>query len=314
MEASFSPVLLVANVCLTAKLCSLNDRTSLILTSKISLATKAGVDRLSRNQDDQERRAIIDWLTPIDFSSEQSDLVSRRQEGTGQWVLDSSEFQRWLNTNKQTLFCPGIPGAGKTMISSIVVNHLCSEFQNDPSVGIAYVYCNYNRQNEQKPPSLLTSLLRQLVKERPSIPGPLKSLYERYKNKRADLPFDETLKVLRSVVSEHARVFIIIDALDECSRETRKILLPEISSLQTNSGANIFATSRRIPEIEEAFKGGAFLQVHATDEDVQKYVEGHMSRLPSFVSRSSALQQSIKTEIIKAVDGMYVPNNAFIVG
>jgi hypothetical protein len=32
-----------------------------------------------------------------------------------------------------------------------------------------------------------------------------------------------------------------------------------------------------------------------------------MSRLPSFVSRSSDLKEEIKAEIIKAVDGMYVP-------
>jgi hypothetical protein len=48
------------------------------------------------------------------------------------------------------------------------------------------------------------------------------------------------------------------------------------------------------------------LEIRANNEDVQRYLDGHMSRLPSFVSRSSDLKEEIKSEIIKAVDGMYV--------
>ena len=29
---------------------------------------------------------------------------------------DSVKYQSWLKTSKQTLFCPGIPGAGKTIL------------------------------------------------------------------------------------------------------------------------------------------------------------------------------------------------------
>jgi NACHT domain len=281
-----------------------NHRTSLTLTSKVCSATKDGVDRLNRNQDNRERRAIIDWLTPTDFSSEQSDLIARRQKGTGQWVLDSSEFQRWLNTSKQTLFCPGIPGAGKTMISSIVVDQLCKEFQDDASIGVAYLYCNYKRQQQQKSTDLLISLLKQLVQQQPSVPEPVQALYERHKDKPTAPSFDEISNVLHSVASRYYKVFIIIDALDECPQESRKLLLAEIFNLQAKAGASLFATSRLMPEILEAFKGSTSFQISATDEDVQKYLEGHMSQLPAFVSRNPDLQESIKKAIIEAVDGM----------
>jgi hypothetical protein len=54
------------------------------------------------------------------------------------------------------------------------------------------------------------------------------------------------------------------------------------------------------------------LEIRANDEDVQRYLDGHMSRLPSFVLRRHDLQEEIKTEIIKAVDGMHVPSYAII--
>src|SRR3989440_1726345 len=137
--------------------------TELNLSSQTSFMTK-------------ERGAIIDWLAAIDYGQQQSDFLSRRQEGTGQWLLDSDEFQEWLAQKKQTLFCPGIPGAGKTILTSIVVDYLDKKFQNDSSIGIAYVYCNFRQQLEVKPADLLASLLKQLVQEQPSVPESIKSL------------------------------------------------------------------------------------------------------------------------------------------
>jgi Cdc6-like AAA superfamily ATPase len=273
---------------------------------------------LNQRQDSQERRqehrVIVDWLTSIDYAPQQSDFITRRQEGTGRWLLESNKFQEWLTKSKQSLFCPGMPGAGKTIITSIVVDHLCTRFQNDASIGIAYLYCNFRRQQEQKPADLLISLLKQLVQERPSMPENVTSLYNRHKDKRTRPSFDEISKVLHSVVADYFRTFIIIDALDECQASDggRKRLLSEIFNLQTKTGASLFATSRFIPEIMKQFEESISLEIRAIREDVQRYLDGHMSQLPSCVSRNRDLQEEIKTEIIKAVDGMYVSSYAII--
>jgi hypothetical protein len=102
--------------------------------------------------------------------------------------------------------------------------------------------------------------------------------------------------------------FIIIDALDECqvvNGGRRKFLL-EIFNIQDKTGASLFATSRFIPEIVKEFKVAVPLEIRASNEDIRRYVDGHISELPPFVSRNVNLQGEIKTEIIKAVDGMYV--------
>lgn len=228
--------------------------------------------------------------------------------------MDSDEFIKWSNESKQTLFCLGIPGAGKTVITSIIVEHLLATFRNDPSIGIAYLYCNFQRQQEQKPADLLVSLLKQLIQERSSIPENIKSLYDLHKDKRTRPSFEEILKALHSVIASYSRAFIIIDALDECqvSNGCRKRLLSEIFSLQDKTGASFFATSRFIPEIMKEFEGSISLEIRASGEDVQRYLDGHMSRLPSFVLRNFGLQEDIKTEIIKAVDGMYVRSHAIM--
>jgi hypothetical protein len=274
-----------------------------------------GIDRLNRRQDNQDCRVIADWLTLVDYAPQQSDFIRRRQEGTGQWLLDSKEFNTWLDQCKQTLFCPGIPGAGKTMITSIVVDYLHHKFRNGATTGVAYLYCNFRRKEEQKLEDLLASLLKQLIQEQPSTPESVKNLYSCHKDKRTRPSFNEILEALHSVAAEYSRAFIIIDALDEyqvSNRERRKLLLG-IFNLQAKTGVNIFATSRFIPEIEKEFEGCVSLEIHASDKDVQKYLDGHMSELPPFVSRKVDLQEEIQTEIIKTVDGMYVPSNAALV-
>ncbi|KFY84554.1 hypothetical protein V500_09211 [Pseudogymnoascus sp. VKM F-4518 (FW-2643)] len=283
-----------------------------LITSQAIFAVKDGVDRLNLGQQEheqkEERQIIIDWISPVDYASQQSDFIARRQEGTGQWLLNSDVFQHWLNQSQQTLFCPGMPGAGKTMIASIVIDHLYATYQTDPGVGIAYLYCNFRRQDEQKPVDLLASLLKRLVQGRPTLPNSTKYLYECHKSKQTRPSFQEISKELQSVIASFSTTFIVIDALDECqvSNGGQMKFLSEILSLQTNTGANLFVTSRFIPHIIEEFQGAASLEVRASDGDVQRYLDGQLSRLPSFVRRNLDMQEQIKTEIIKAVDGMFL--------
>ncbi len=56
--------------------------------------------------------------------SKHSDFIRRQQPGTGQWFLASPEYQAWRDGDKQVLFCPGIPGVGKIIITAIIINNL----------------------------------------------------------------------------------------------------------------------------------------------------------------------------------------------
>jgi hypothetical protein len=88
----------------------------------------------------------MEWLSPTDFPAQQHD-ITRRQKDTGQWLLDSPQFRRWLQGLDKTLFCPGIPGAGKTMMAAIAITHLCRTAGCD-DIGVAYLFCNYKAQTD----------------------------------------------------------------------------------------------------------------------------------------------------------------------
>ncbi|KAH6706258.1 hypothetical protein BKA61DRAFT_558724, partial [Leptodontidium sp. MPI-SDFR-AT-0119] len=267
---------------------------------------KIGIDVLHHAHDDQQRQTILGWLTSIDYGAQQRDFIDRRQQGTGQWLLNSDEFQTWLNAEKQTLFCPGIPGAGKTILTAVAIKDLITRFQNNPGVGIAYLYCNFRRKDEQKEHDLLASLLKQLSSGRSSLPDSVNLLYDKHKEKRTRPSLDEISGTLQSVAGSYSRVIIIVDALDECqvTDGCRETFLSEIFSLQTKTKANLFATSRFIPDIIEKFQGSTTFEIRAHDEDVRQYLDGRIAKSGQKLLETH--RQEIKTAITKAVDGMFL--------
>jgi hypothetical protein len=141
----------------------------------------------------------------------------------------------------------------------------------------------------------------------------VESLYSCHKRNRTRLAFNELSSTLLSVAALYSRCFIVVDALDECqtSGGCRTKLLTEIFVLHAKSRANIFSTSRFIPEIHEYFKNSMRLEIRASNQDVQRYIDGHMSQLPRCVLRSSDMQGEIKAAIVQAVNSMYVTSSCW---
>ncbi|TGJ80228.1 hypothetical protein E0Z10_g8546 [Xylaria hypoxylon] len=257
--------------------------------------------------DKEEDLEILDWLIQTNYGSQQTDYLRRRQPGTGQWLLNSGEYQYWIQESNKTLFCPGIPGAGKTILTSIVVDDLGNRSRSEITTAVAYIYCNYKRQSEQTLESLLSSLLKQLARRQP-LPSSLKELYERHKTEQTRPSVNEIFRVLESVALQNSRVFIIVDALDECQAldGCRTKFLSAIFNLQKTTRVNIFATSRYIPEIRDQFQGSLSIEIRATKDDISRYLQGHISELSKVVTNRPDLQNEIITSITEAIDGMFL--------
>jgi hypothetical protein len=244
----------------------------------------------------------MDWLSPTDFPAQQHDIITRRQEGTGQWFVDSPEFKRWLQGSDKTLFCPGIPGAGKTMMAAIAIDYLCRTTLSDV-IGITYLFCNYKAQSDQSAPSLLAALLKQLVQNRPDIAAPVTQIYDYHLKQQGRPSLDEILRALHSVCSNYTIVYIIVDALDECADtdDARSRFINKLRELQGIMDLRLLYTSRFITEIAQKFQSNPMLEVRASEEDVRRFVAGQMSRLPKY---DEQLKHAIEDRIVETVDGM----------
>lgn len=277
------------------------------VTSELSRAIKDEITQVRVHIDSTEQRSLLEWISPTNYPAQQSDIINRRQKGTGQWFLDSLEVAKWRSEAKATLFCPGIPGAGKTMVAAIAIDSLLKPIQ-DTSVGVAYIYCNYKDQKEQDVTSILAAILKQLVQGQPSLAEPLARLHKQHAQNGTRPSADEIFTALQSIISDLPTVYIVIDALDECrnSDGTRRGLLARIRGLQSKADVRFLATSRLLPDIVDEFKDSRRLEVRASDEDVRRFVVGQVHRLPHCIQRKHELQMLVQDKIAESVDGMCV--------
>ena len=274
---------------------------------RFSLSVRGRLGLYPESSIDEYRKKLLDWLSPIDYAKLQSDEFRKRRKGTGEWFLKSTPFVKWLEGENKTLFCSGIPGAGKTMIASIAINHLKTSFPDD-NTGRAYLYCIYKRQDNQKADDLLASLLGQLAARQSTVPASIRKLYDEHRRKgeNSRLSQNEIREGLQKIIKTYSRTFIVIDALDECETDgIRNELLSEIYKLQKGSDIRLMVTFR--PSVAlECPSGMTELDIRAHKEDIEEYLSGRMSDLPSVVQDNNELQCKIKAHILALVDGMYV--------
>ncbi|EOA85575.1 uncharacterized protein SETTUDRAFT_169699, partial [Exserohilum turcica Et28A] len=265
------------------------------------------VDEIWQDKDAAKHRRILEWISPSDYPAQQSDIINRRQKGTGQWFLDAPQVATWLSEHQATLFCPGIPGAGKTMVAAIAIDQLLKSVQSG-SHGVAYVYCNYKAREEQDTSRMLAAILKQLVQARLSLVDPVERLHKQHADRGTRPSPDEIFSALRDVLAHHSTVYIVVDALDECldSDGTRRQFLAKLRNLQAGHDVRLMATSRFIPEIMDWFKEGLKLEVQACEEDVKRFVAGQICRLPNCIQRDPVLQEVVQEKIVEAVDGMFL--------
>ncbi|KAI9148819.1 putative ankyrin repeat protein [Paramyrothecium foliicola] len=262
---------------------------------------------ISQHLNDKADLDILNWLIPFDYGPQQSDYLAKREPGTGTWFLETKEFCDWSETPGRTLFCPGIPGAGKTVMTAVVVEHLQRKFRKDPNVGIAYLYCNFKRQDEQTVRHFFTSLLKQLAQALPTLPPEMRQHYSDHEKSNTQPGIHEVLDFLQSVIGKYSRVFIVVDALDEIQANDRRAsLLEGLTKFQDKFKINIFATSRSDPETQARLKLKDVLEIRAAGKDVQAYLRSHASKLCDFVQLNPELLEKVINGIARSVDGMFL--------
>jgi Cdc6-like AAA superfamily ATPase len=259
-------------------------------------------------QDDaaiQRKRELLEWICPTDYYEQHRDYIDRRQTDTGEWFLQDPTFRQWLQSEHSTLFCPGIPGAGKTIMSALVVDHLLRS-KHEAARPVVFLYCNYKRQSEQSFRHMLSSILRQVVDSQRDVPQIVKNFYTSHARKRTTPSSQEVEGVLRGVVKALLGLTVLVDALDECKAQACQDFLSSIEALRKECKVKFLATSRYLPDIQfhPAFLDKPSLEVRASDQDVEKYVRSRVSEFRSRVASKRDLLETLVSGIINATGGM----------
>jgi Cdc6-like AAA superfamily ATPase len=187
----------------------------------------------------QKKIEMLNWLSKHEYSEQQHDYIRRYEDGTGVWILEHPNFKAWQAGMRDTLFCPGNPGTGKTMLSAMVVRHLIQTVRS-ADVAVVFLYCKYDQRQQQSAEQLIASLARQLVAMAAKVPDSVDEAFEKRDESRFISPTMQ--EMLLAAIKCFSRVYLVVDALDEGDELSIKELISTIRSLH-KSGVKLLATS-----------------------------------------------------------------------
>ena len=187
-----------------------------------------------------------------------------------------------LSRRLVTLFCPGIPGAGKTILVSIAIDYLQRRLR-DCDVGIAYLYHNFRRVDDQTVEQLIANLVKQLLRDMFPPPPAVMDAYTRHEKHGSQPSLSEFEEMFHAVAALYKDgVFVIVDALDECqmSDNVRSKFTETLLHLQSKgNNVSLLATSLPVPDIVKAFDGYSCLEIVERKDDIEQYLRNRMPSL-----------------------------------
>ena len=198
--------------------------------------------------------------------------------------------------------------------SSLVVDRLCDRTrgQNTP---VTCFYFDFAARKEQTATSMLGSLLKQIVNGTGGIPEDiwraLREQREAVSGRRPQL--GDIVKMLQLITSSQ-RIYMVIDALDECTPVQRFRLFDSLKEiLEKSPGARIFVTGRPHvrTEIETRLKGRvASVSVRPVRDDIIQFLQVRLSEDETPDAMDSSLEAEILDKIPENTSEMYTPHHS----
>lgn len=285
-------------------------------TGATNIATNDAVNKIGAQLEDlkarEERKQIADWLRGADPSTNHNSARKKHEPGTGEWLLNLKAFEEWREGDGSLLWLHGIPGAGKTILSSVVVEHLKkTQSEAEQSTKIAYFYFDFNDHAKQTAQECIQSIVKQLFEQSVKTPDELKLLHSEHRHGTPSL--DQMVEVLITIL-EDGRNFIVIDALDECKEEEGEMerealfqCLAEVTA-SLEGGFNIFIASRVEQDIKRELTQMSAVEVNmeqgVVDEDIRSALRGLLPKVAKFKTWPEAVKKQIEDTLAQQANGM----------
>ncbi|KAK0507602.1 hypothetical protein JMJ35_010125 [Cladonia borealis] len=263
-----------------------------------------------KTQHDQHEK-IRRWLHPPDPSLNYNKALKERFARTGTWFIDSPVFISWKTTPGSFLWLYGIPGCGKSILSSTIIEAVFDYCSPNLTLAVLYFYFDFSSVEKQQHENMIRSLIIQLSSQCASTPQVLESLYSSYANGERQPTYNSLLATLHQMMGSFEGTYLVIDALDECIE--RQELLASIEELTSWKDANlhILTTSRMEKDIEDSIEpfnnhqGKIYIQSTLVNDDIRAYVHGRL-RTDQWLKRwRPEIQQEIEKALMEKADGMF---------
>ena len=256
---------------------------------------------------------LIKWMSPADiyepnfFEVDFEKANKKRHQGTCEWILQKTIYKSWEETpggRGAMLVVYGIPGAGKTVLSSFLVHHCLHQIPSGGSrIGLYFFFDNKD-EHKRSPLAVSRSLVYQLYSSLKSqdrdrlIRQELEMRMQSSATDRA-MNYDSLWAIFRTVIQqENLEISIVLDAMDECNGS--KPFIRDLKRLTATLSVRIIVTSRSETHIVPVFaEGQGVPTLYVSTDDVKRDI---ISYVQAKVEKSASLQHpQVKDSVVTAL-------------
>ncbi|KAH6904821.1 hypothetical protein BKA70DRAFT_1506673, partial [Coprinopsis sp. MPI-PUGE-AT-0042] len=227
-------------------------------------------------------------------------VLSKVTPGTGIWFLKTNRFLIWLdpNRNVKILWGTGIPGAGKTVLASIVIQELESRATKAGGrICVCYVYFRYSDRKDLTVRNVLETLVKQSVERHSGCALLLEATYAQHIRENTQPTEGELLQLLHQFTETTAVTFYVLDALDEAPEKLQLDLVRKLASLNVR----LFITSRPLKIVEARVPGACSFPIVAQGQDLNLHIAQEISRSPRLQDVLERAGPSLREEIVSSI-------------
>ncbi|KAI5819510.1 hypothetical protein BZA77DRAFT_157423 [Pyronema omphalodes] len=287
-----------------------------------------GINEVQERLQDDEIQKMMPWISTLQPHKRHQDIQQKRLKGTGEWFLLQPEFEKWRDSEvvgdgdtSCVLVCSGMPGAGKSVMCSLVYDHLDTKFRFslEGKACVVCLYCDYEEEENQTSVNMIDVLLKQVIatlNESGSLPSDTISALRQHLNRQKHLDLPEACRLLAETVKQLQKLYVCIDALDECNVHNRRQLVQSLETISSecspNTSIRIFFTTRphigfmdilklnpRLGPVED-------LELKAQPDDIRKYVSHIIDMDDNGDCMTDELRREIVDRIVENSDGMFL--------
>ncbi|RDA89289.1 hypothetical protein CP532_0587 [Ophiocordyceps camponoti-leonardi (nom. inval.)] len=253
----------------------------------------------------KERQMHLEKLSSHDYLGPFREARKKRLCNTGEWILSTPQFERWVNTTDSSL----LHCSGKSRLASAIDHVFANRLTKDESV--TFFFIRFDDPQSTKAETVIRSLIRQSLD-----PLTLSNKMEaglRELDRMLCPSLEDLVSLLQQRIALSKSFYLFIDALDECEALERRHLLNALSSLSSmTSGLKIFLAGRESLSVElrRRFPIAEQISVESMEarRDMGLYVEAAL--LERMQTREliigDSLYQELKHTLTQHADGMFI--------
>jgi len=271
---------------------------------------KSTVEQVHDSLTETARRKVCDWIEHTNPTSIHQQSCKNHEEHTCQWIHRVDQWNDWLQLQRRLIWIHGIPGAGKTVFASYLVQQTieyCENLKNDRAACL-YYYCSFRHGQEERRDEALPFLrwvVSQLCRRGKFVPADLVSLHDQ----NSAPSFQALKKAFQQLLAHVDVLYIILDAVDESSlRDSLLELIEDIVTQPSYGKIQLLVTSRRYMDIEEVLRPLSEptlpISNSLVDADIRTYVENIIQRNKTFAKWSAKLRSDIIESLVQGAQGM----------